>query len=370
MKYRNSYISKILLFSISNLLFSCIITSCKTNKTDENNNKAFCLTDTMARVIRIDTVKMENVKSELMLTGKVSFDEDEVIKIYPMVSGSVDDIKVELGDYVEKGQILAVIKSGEIAGYEHQLIAAESNLQISKKNMDVAKDMYKSGINSEREFITVQKEYQKAEAELKRIKEVYKIYNIDKESNSIIRSPISGFIVEKKLNSGMHIRPDNTENIFTISALKDVWVIANVYQTDIDKIKTDLPVNVKTIAYPDKSWDGKIDKIYSLLDPVTKVMKIRIKLNNPDYKLKPGMFTNVFLHFTENIAMNMIPSTSVIFDRSKNYVMVYKGKCNIETREINVFRSVDKSTYVSSGLKTGEMIISRNQLLVYDEIND
>ncbi|MNY64747.1 copper/silver efflux system membrane fusion protein CusB [compost metagenome] len=99
-------------------------------------------------------------------------------------------------------------------------------------------------------------------------------------------------------------------------------------------------------------------------------MKIRIQLQNVGFKLKPEMHATVTLNFEEGDKMQAIPSQAVIFDRSKNWVMVYHSRTKIETRPVEVYRSLANTTYVSGGLKPGEAIISKNQLLVYDALND
>jgi cobalt-zinc-cadmium efflux system membrane fusion protein len=99
-------------------------------------------------------------------------------------------------------------------------------------------------------------------------------------------------------------------------------------------------------------------------------MKVRIKLANPDYLLKPEMRANIKLSYTEDKTMTAVPSSSIIFDKSKNYVMVFKDRNNIETRQVEVMRQVGDITYISEGVKEGEMVMTTNQLFVYDALND
>lgn len=91
----------------------------------------------------------------------------------------------------------------------------------------------------------------------------------------------------------MAIRADNSNDLFTVSNLNDVWVLANVYESNISKVHLGDNVEVTTLSYPGRVFHGKIDKILNVLDPTNKVMKIRVVLPNPDYALKPEMFTSV-----------------------------------------------------------------------------
>lgn len=320
-------------------------------------------------MIKIDTVRDQEIKGDLRLTGKVTFDDDRVIKVYPIMSGVVTEVKAELGDFVEKGAVLAVIRSSEVAGYVQQRISAEANLQIAKKNLEASEDMHASGVSSERELITAQREYAKAEAESKRVEEIFSIYNIGNGSEYIVKAPISGFVAERKINKGMQLRPDNTDNLFTLSNMDEVWVTANIYETDIAKVKTGFDAEVSTLSYEGKVFKGKVDKIFNILDPETKSMKVRIRLANPGYLLKPEMFASVVIHYSEGGSMTEIPAQAIIFDKSRNFVMIYRDRADVETREINVYKTVAGMSYISGGLKEGERVISRYHLLVYDELN-
>jgi cobalt-zinc-cadmium efflux system membrane fusion protein len=329
----------------------------------------FRLSDSLAGMIRVDTARMADVESDLNLTGKVAFDEDQVIKVYPPVGGAAVEVKAELGDYVQKGAVLAVIKSADVAGYEQQRIAAEANEQIAKKNLEAAEDMHASGVASEKDLITAQREYAKAQAEAKRMREIYSIYDLSEGSGYLVKAPISGFIVEKKINKGMQLRPDNSDNLFTISNLDEVWVTANIYETDIGKVKAGYDADVTTLSYEGKVFKGKVDKVFNVLDPETKVMKVRIRLPNPGYLLKPEMFASVNVHYKEGGAMTEIPEEAVIFDKSRDYVVVYRDRSDVETREVKIFKTAAGRAWVSAGINPGERVISRYHLLVYDELN-
>lgn len=349
-----------------------LISSCSTNEKVEVLKDNFCISDTMMKKIEIDTARLDEVENEIALSGKITFDEGKVLKVYPLAGGNIYEVKAELGDYVEKGEVLASIQSSDIATLEKDYEVAKSNLTIADKNMDVANELFKSGYGTEKEYITAQKEYHKAESELKRIKEVLNLFGkSSKTANYVIRAPISGFIVEKKINSDMQIRPDHNENIFTISDLKYVWVMANVYESDIPKVRIGYDAAVTTLSYPDKVFYGKIDKIFNVIDPLEKVMKVRVKLENPAYMLKPEMHAQVIVAYKEeDIRKIAIPTKSLIFDNNRNYVMIYNDKCDISTREVNIYKSGKIKTYITDGLNLGDKIISRSQLYIYDALND
>src|ERR1043165_8654709 len=166
-----------------------------------DNTTSFCIPDSLMKNITLDTVRSEYVMSDLKLSGKITFNEDEVVKVFPLVSGHVADVKVSLGDYVQKGQLLATVRSSDMANYFNDYKSAQSGLEIAKKNMEVTADMRNSGVSSEKDYLAVQSEYRRALAQFNKVNEVLKIYggNLDAKdsvgSAYWIKAPISGFIV-------------------------------------------------------------------------------------------------------------------------------------------------------------------------------
>jgi len=351
------------------LLTAFALTKCKPKLATEEAT-AFMLSDTMMNRISIDTVTNQSVRSEITLVGKVVADENRVIKVFPLVGGNVEDVKVELGDYVRKGQTLATIRSGEVADFERQNSQAQSDLLLAEKNFRVAQDLFETKLNSQREVTSAQKELEQARAEVSRIREVYQIYGVGKSSTYTVKAPIEGYILEKNVNRDMQLRSDNTDNLFTVGQISEVWVLANVNESDIGRVKTGMAASVQTLSYPDEQFRGRVDKIYTVLDPNTKALTVRIRLDNRAMKLKPEMHATVTLRYEDGGQMATVPAGSVIFDKSRHYVMVFRSRSDIETREVNVLKSIGNVSYIQSGVKPGDRVISKNQLLVYDALND
>jgi membrane fusion protein, heavy metal efflux system len=347
------------------------IGSCHSKPADPPGKEPFCLTDTLQKNVVIDTVKLQLVKNIISLSGKIEANEDKWVKVFPVVGGMVQEMKVQLGDYVKKGQTLAIVRSGEIADYEDQLTNAQSSVKIASKTLNSTREMYKSGLASEKDVITAETELEKAQADLKRSEQTNSIYGSRTNATEDIIAPVSGYVIEKNVTDQEQYKADATQPFFIIANLDEVWVMANVFETDIAKIKTGFDAEVNVIAYKDKVFKGKVDRIFSILDPQSRVMKVRIKVPNKDNLLKPEMFAQITIKYNDNAnQLPAIPSQAIIFDKNRNYVMVYKNKCDVETREIEIFEVAGNTTYLKSGLKAGEKIIARYQHLVYDALND
>lgn len=352
------------------LIIAIISFSCKDPKNIEDIKQTFVLSDKMLASTQTEVASFNLLKNELNFYGKITPDNNKMIEIFPVVGGNVTKVYVELGDYVHKGDLLATIRSTEVAGFEKELDDAKNDVIVAKNNLKIAQELFEGKLSAEREVIEAKSQLDKAESQLHRIEETYKIYNIKGGAVFEVRSPLSGFIVQKKINQDMLLRNDRSDNIFDIAEIDNVWAIANVNESDINQVKLGIDAAVSTLSYPDKKFYGKVDKIFNIIDPETKAMKVRIKLTNTDYLLKPEMRATIKLSYTENTSMISIPSQSVIFDKSKNYVMVFKDRNNIETRQVEVFRQVGNITFIKNGLNEGEKVITENQLLIYDALND
>lgn len=353
------------------LSFTAALFSCKDKTKDPPAENKFCLSDTMQQKVKIDTVKLETVKNTIALSGKIEANEDKWVKVFPVVGGVVEEMKVQLGDYVTKGQTLAVIRSSEIADYQSQLSFAQSTVKIAEKSLNSAREMMAGGLVTEKDMVAAETDLEKAKADLKRIQQTNAIYGSRTNATQIIISPLSGYIIEKNVTDKMQYKVDGSQPFFVIANLDEVWVMANVFENDIAKIKVGYDADIKLIAYPNKTFTGKVDRIFSILDPQSRVMKVRIRIPNKDNLMKPEMFAQININYDDGSnQMPAIPAQAIIFNKNKNYVMVYKDKCNIETREVDIYETIGNTAYIKSGLLEGEKIITQYQLLVYDALND
>ena len=341
----------------------------KKEETAEATQK-FEMTDKMHSECTFADAKEEFAQNEIRLFGKVSADNNNMAQVYPVVGGSVISINAELGDYVKQGQLLASIRSSEVAGFQSQTSDAEADVSIAERNLQSVKDMYEGKLASEKELLVAQKELDKARAEKSRMGEINHIYKLKSGSVYNLYAPISGYIVFKDISPNEMLVNNRDEALFTVAKLDNVWVLANVNESDLENVKQGQDVSIQTIAYPDKKISGRIDKIFNVIDPDTRAAKAMIKVQNADVALKPEMNATVTVHYADTKKFIAVPSDAIVFDKSKYFVMVYKGKNDVETREVNVYRALDETTYISSGLKEGEKVIVKGNLLVYDAIND
>ena len=360
---------------INTILFSsAFIFSCKEKKNDQVDvSQKICITDSMEKIIRIDSATTNNIESELKLSGEINFSDNKVVKVFSFSSGKVMEVKVSQGDKVSKGQVLAVIKSVEVAGNYSDLSTSGNDVTIAKRKLDNEESLYKNGIASEREYLEAKENYTKALTSVQKLKEQININgggHTTAGGTYVITAPMAGYVVEKKISEGAFIRNDNSENMFTIGDISEIWVYANVYETDIAKVKEGYKATVTTLAYPDKVFTGVIDKVSQVLDPQTKVMKIRVKLKNDNLQLKPEMFANITVLNKEGQQAINIPAASIISENGNNYVVLYHSKCDLKVQQVELLKISGDKAYIKSGLQIGEKVISANQILLFRALTE
>lgn len=364
---------KIINYTFYTLCGACTlgnIMSCNPSADEPSARQPYVIPASLMPSIKIDTVKVLPITDAIKFNGIVDFNADKVANIFPLISGNVSGIKVMPGDYVYAGQLLGVVKSSEVANYNSTVISDDATVRLTKRQLAQQQEMFKSGLASRVDVTSAQVNYQQAVAAKIAAKKVLSINGNSANGEFLIKSPIDGFITQKNVNNGMAIRTDNSTSLFTIADLKNVWVQANVYEGNIAKVHQGDEADVTTITYPNKIFKGKIDNITNVLDPNSKVMKMRIVLDNPGYLLKPQMFATITMYNKEASKAIAVSSSNLIFDNSQYYVVVYKDRKHISIRPVEVLSTNGKTTYIKRGVRPGERIIGSSTLLIYGSLNN
>ena len=329
------------------------------------------LTELQMKFIKLDTVKLMPSAEQFVAVGEVSFAEDNVVRIFPIVSGKVESIHVSLGDYVQRGQLLATLLSTDISVYQRDYSIAESNLEVMQKNLVRAEELFKSGMLSEREMAEAKKNFNNAKSEFDESKQVLSLYGGSAQQDAVfkVNAPRAGYIVERNINTGTQIRTDNNASIFTISDLKSVWIWANVHEGDISKVHEGDKVVVKTIAFPEEAFNGKIDKINTVLDPASRVVRVRTELSNAKGLLKPEMFATIQITPRNSEKVMVVSNSSVILENNQYYVMVEIAPREFKKVQIKIGRVFHRYTEIKEALQLNDKVVSEGSLFVLTAYN-
>jgi membrane fusion protein, heavy metal efflux system len=324
-------------------------------------------TDSIMKNAQTAPAVYEQPSEIIKLNGKIQPNEAKEAKVYALASGKIKAAHVELGDYVKQGQVLAELQSTEIAGISSDVSVAESNVALAQKNVETQKALFEGNLATQQDYLSAQTDLKKAQAELNRAHQVASITS-GNGATYTVKAPISGYVIEKNITNNSEVRQDNNANLFTIADLSDVWIIANVYEADISNIRLGDEVRVTTLANPEKDYLGKIDKIYNVLDPSNRTMQVRISMQNVNNELKPEMFATIKVATKPGAKLLSVPSTAIVMDNSKQYVVVKKPGGAMEIHEVKVLRRIDDRTYIT-GINENDQVVTSNQVFIYGALN-
>lgn len=362
-----------MLHRICFLVFGLVlIQSCSENQNNKDiviaDKPSFCLNDFMKDDIVKVPVQKIPIKESILLNAKVEANPDKVVHFMSLVSGVVTKTYFSLGEEVKKGQLLIEMMSSELSDLTTQKSRLNSQIQVAERHLESVQQMHSDNIASQRDLIEAQSNLNVLNAELDNINSQLKLYRASSDRGVFeIRAPSSGTIIGKNIASGMQVSADS-EPLFTISDLSDVWIMANIYAGNIPYVKRDMHVEIKALPYADELFSGKINTISQVFDSDERVLKARIVMDNKEGKLMPGMMVDVIVEKEDGMMANAAPINALIFDNNQNFLVLYKSDCDIEIRK--VVPKVQNSTHVffENNIEEGEQIITKNHLLIYNHL--
>lgn len=366
---KNTYLSTsvVLLFTLLLLLGSCNKNKGLPPKYTAEN---YCIDDSFKEKMALETPKLQKITENIPLTGVVETNPDKVVNFMSLVDGIISQTYFSLGDQVKKGQVLADLRSAELAELYAQSKTIVSQIKVSEQGLQATQAMFDDGISSQRELMSSESELAILKADKERIESQLSLFSASPERGVFkIKAPQSGIVTAKSITAGGPVSAGG-ESLFTISDLNDVWVMVNIYASNVRNITADMEVDIKTLSYPGESFKGKITTISQVLDDEAKVLKARVVLPNTDFKLKPGMLVDVSALKTSEVSALSIPTDALVFDNNKNFVVVYKGDCDLEIRNIKTSSKGNGNTFVVEGLEENERIVSKNHLLIYEQLKN
>lgn len=306
----------------------------------------------------LGNVESKAVNSELRFYGNVQPDERRQAYVQTRFSGWIRKVYADAtGNFVGKGQPLFTIYSPDLVATEQEYLLAKKNsqaLQASRVN-GVASGA-SSLLGAARERLL---QWQVSPEEIEKLDQTGKPI-----TDVTVYSPVSGHITEKKALPNMYVQPETM--LYTITDFSNVWVMAQIFQSDAGKIKPGDPAEVTLDAYPGRIFKGRVDYILPQLDIGTRTLPVRLVFSNPGLKLRPGMYVNVRARQPLGRQL-VIPASAAFHSGTRNLVFVYAGEGSIEPREVVLGLQVGDEFVVAKGLKAGEQIVTSANFLIDSE---
>jgi cobalt-zinc-cadmium efflux system membrane fusion protein len=314
-------------------------------------------------VFKLATVGTRELPTILNANGSVTPDINRTIHVTSQGSGRVVELKVRLGDYVKKGQVLLTIHSADLAGAFSDYQKAAADDRLAQKALDRAQLLYSHGALAEKDLQQAQDTEEKAKLDVQNTEQRVRLLGGDPGHPSAmieLRAPLSGTIVEQNISGFEGIRSlDNSPNLFTIADLTQVWTLCDVYENDLGAVHIGDTADIRLNAYPDKTYHGKVADISRVLDPATRSAKVRIVLPNRDGSLRPGMFAVATFRSRKSQSRTVVPSIALIRLQDKDWVFRKEGPQRFHRVEVRTLGGIaDGMQPIQDGLKPGEQIVA------------
>jgi cobalt-zinc-cadmium efflux system membrane fusion protein len=320
--------------------------------------------------LKIAPVKAQALPVAEPVAGRIAYDEERTSRVASPIQGRVTSQHVEIGDEVRAGQLLAELDSPDLAGAQADERKAAADEERKRLALARTRMLVDADVLARKEVENAQADYLQADAEARRARQ--RIGNLHARGSVDgrfgLRAPIAGVVADKQLNIGQEVRPDQANPLLVISDLRHVWAIADVPERVAAGLHPGQPVLVETDAYEGRSFRGRIKRIGVALDPVTRRVQVRCELDNPDGSLKPDMFARIaFVAADGKTDAVSVPNTALVTEGLYTYVFVEQGSGHFEKRRVRVALGGAVRSYVDTGLREHERVVTEGALLLNAE---
>ncbi len=312
----------------------------------------------------------------ISVTGKVEVNADRIAHVSPRIPGKVVSVGASLGDSVGAGQALASLDSVELGEALSRYRQSKSKLTLAEKNMERVKTLVEKKIAARKEILQAETDYQTASTELQTDEERLLLYGLAKgelvSANGKrillpVHSPIAGVVTEKHATVGELADP--SKSLYTVADLSTVWVMVDVNEKDLAKVRKGQSAVVRVGSFPESKFSGRITHIADIVDEATRTVKARVEVQNPGRKLKPEMFASVELTLPATAPPVLaVPEEAVQELEGKKVLFVTEDGEEFTPREVQLGNASGGMIEVTSGLKEGEKYAAKGGFILKSEL--
>jgi cobalt-zinc-cadmium efflux system membrane fusion protein len=323
--------------------------------------------------IEVGKLAEEDLDSTLVTSGRITFEDIKVGHLYSPVTGRVARIDVQLGQRVKKGQALAVIQSPDIGQVSSDVAKADADLIAAEHDVQREKGLLEKQATSYKDYEAAEDTYRQAKAEKQRATQkafLLRTGTIDAVSQGYtLIAPVDGEVLMRNLSLGTEVQGQygnggTVQELFTVGELDEVWLLGDIYEVDLARVHVGARAVVHVVAYPGKTFDGKVDWVAGMLDPNTRTAKVRCTFRNAEQLLKQDMYATVSISVNSRKVL-ALASTAVLHLGEQTVVFVDRGsapdgKRRFERLPIAVDESPGGPWFpVLHGLEAGAEVVTR-----------
>jgi membrane fusion protein, heavy metal efflux system len=314
----------------------------------------------------------------LETSGKVQFDEERLVRVHAPVTGRILEVLAKPGDVVEPGHRLLVLDSPDLGQAKADYTKAIADVERAGKALSLTRELYEVRAIPQKDVREAENDARKAAAERERAASRLRILGMSEEdlaeieareaadTKIVVRAPRSGVIVERNATPGQVVaygQSDTPVNLFVIADLSVMWVLADVYEPDIPRIRLGQRVRATLPCCPADRWEGPITYISDVVDKDTRTVKVRAAVPNRARTLKAEMFVRVAIA-TGSTRMLTVPQSAVHREGTDTFVLVERELGKYERRAVKLGREGDGVVEVLAGVTPSDRVVSTGSILL------
>ena len=311
-------------------------------------------------------------------TGKVQFNEDALVRVHAPATGRVLEIFARSGDVLEPGARLLVLDSADLGAAKADYAKAVSDVERAEAALRLARELLEVKAVAQKEIREAENEARKAVAERERAAARLRTLGVtpehfqdiaaraDATTTITLTAPRAGVVVERNVAPGQvlaYAQSDTPVNLFVIADLSTVWVVADVYEPDVPRLRRGQPMTITLRCCPNESYEGSVSYISDTVDKETRTVKVRAVVPNRGRALKAEMFVNISIA-TGTARVLTLPQDAVHRDGNTTFVLVAPGPQTRERRPVRLGADLGDRVEVLSGVGPEDRVVGRGSILL------
>jgi len=327
--------------------------------------------------IRVTRVSAQPAADTLRVPGIVEPNAYRQVTVTPLVSGRVVRVSAQLGERVRRGQSMAEVYSPELAEARTKYVGARAMLDAHDRELQRTQKLVEIGAASREELERLHAEHAAQTAEVESAGARLQLLGVRPDDPSAsgaqsgaavnVPAPIDGVVTERGANAGSAVDP--ATKLFTIVDLANVWIVADVYERDLNRVRVGVRATITATAYPERTFDGRISFIDPQLNVATRTAKIRVEVANPGEVLRLGMYTDVVIESASATPVLAVPKEALqsVGDQQVVYLAAADDPARFVERQVRVGRSLGDQVEVLEGLSAGDSVVTTGSFFVRAE---
>lgn len=330
--------------------------------------------------LRIEAVRATTETLTVRTSGKAGFNQDRLSYVSSPLVGRVVEVRARPGEHVVADQVLATLDSPDLGSASSEFIKARADLILAQRSNQLAQQLWAAKAMARKDVQKAEDEYLKAKTDLRRTRERLLSLGVPEteldrpldaqhvRSHFELRAPISGTVVERNVTLGQIVGGDPAQRLYVVADLTELWVTADIYEKDLPLIHPGEDVSVQAAAWPRESFQGRIDYVGDIVDPTSRTIKVRLRVDNQRRLLKPEMFVTASIRTAATALVLTVPLAAVHGEGSEQaYVFTVLDGNRFARRPVTLGAKADDRVAITAGLSAQDRVVTEGSILLKAE---